>query len=90
MPHGMSYAVSGLVRDYYTEGWPGKNLADGLINIMRAIGVPNGLSGVGYTADDLDALADKGWKQRRVVENAARQITKEEMGKIFAGALSYW
>lgn len=137
LPHGMSYAVSGLVRDYYAEGWPaehalvphgfaviinapsvfrfmgptcperhaevaralgvaeinqrpGENLADGVIDIMRAIGVPNGLSGVGYTADDLDALTDKGWKQRRVVENAARQITKAEMGKIFAGALSYW
>lgn len=137
LPHGMSYAVSGLVRDYYAEGWPrehalvphgfaviinapsvfrfmgptcpkrhaeaaralgvaeinqrpGENLADGVIDIMQAIGVPNGLSGVGYTADDLDALTDKGWKQRRVVENAARQISKEEMGKIFAGALSYW
>lgn len=137
LPHGMSYAVSGLVRDYYAEGWPrehalvphgfaviitapsvfrfmgptcperhaeaaqalgvveitqmpGENLADGVIEIMRTIGIPNGLSGVGYTADDLDALTDRGWKQRRVVDNAARQITKEEMREMFAGALSYW
>ena len=137
LPHGMSYAVSGLVRDYCAEGWPqdqplvphgfsvilnspsvfrfmgptcperhaeaalalglegdskrpGNTLADGVVNIMRAIGVPNGLSGVGYTVDDLDALTDKGWKQRRVVENSARPITKEEMRAMFEGAMSYW
>jgi len=137
LPHGMSYAVSGLVRDYHAEGWPqdqplvphgfsvilnspsvfrfmgptcperhaeaalalglegnskqpGNTLADGVVTIMRAIGVPNGLSGVGYTVDDVDALTDKGWKQRRVVENSARPITKEEMRTMFEGAMSYW
>ena len=137
LPHGMSYAVSGLVRDYRATGWPrdkplvphgfavivnspsvfrfmgptcparhleaaqalglvddgrlpGDLLADGLIDIMRTIGVPNGLRGLGYGDDDLDALTEKGWKQRRVVDNAARQISKEEMREIFAGALRYW
>lgn len=139
LPHGMSYAVSGLVRNYCAEGWPddhalvphgfavivnspsvfrfmgrtcperhaeaaralgvttpeinmapGDNLADGIIEIMRATGVPNGLSALDYTVDDLDALTEKAWPQRRVVENAARQITKEEMKEIFSGALSYW
>ena len=65
-------------------------LADGLIDIMCIIGVPNGLRGLGYGDDDLDALTEKGWKQRRVVDNAARQISKEEMREIFAGALRYW
>ena len=137
LPHGMSYAVSGLVRDYRAAGWPqdkplvphgfavivnspsvfrfmgptcparhleaaralglvddgrapGDLLAAGLIDIMRTIGVPNGLRGLGYGDDDLDALTEKGWKQRRVVDNAARQISKEEMREIFAGALRYW
>jgi hydroxyacid-oxoacid transhydrogenase len=138
LPHGMSYAVSGLVRNYYADGWPrdhvlvphgfavivnapsvfrfmgpacperhaeaarvlgavakidkgpGEALADGIIDIMRELGVPNGLSGLGYSADDLDPLTEKGWAQRRVVDNAARPITKEEMRSIFAGALSYW
>lgn len=137
LPHGMSYAVSGLVRDYRAEGWPqdhplvphgfsvivnspavfrfmgptcpdrhleaakalgladdgrgpGDILAAGVIAIMRSIGAPNGLAGLGYTADDLDALTDKGWRQRRVVDNAARPISREEMREIFAGALTYW
>ncbi len=137
LPHGMSYAVSGLVHDYYAAGWPhdhalvphgfsviinspsvfrfmgptcperhaqaaralgvadvgqrpGDDLAAGVIEIMRTIGVPNGLSGVGYTVDDLDALTEKGWRQRRVVDNAARPISKEEMREMFAGAMKYW
>lgn len=137
LPHGMSYAVSGLVKNYRAKGWPqdnplvphgfavivntpsvfrfmgptcperhadaarsfgievgdtapGNALADGLIDIMSSIGAPNGLEDLGYTIDDLDALTDKGWKQRRVVDNAARQITRDEMKEIFAGAFTYW
>lgn len=137
LPHGMSYAVAGLVRNYRAEGWPqdktlvphgfavivnspsvfrfmgptcparhleaakslgcnddcrlpGDLLADGIIEIMRATGVPNGLSALGYNMDDVEALTEKAWKQRRVVDNAARQVRKEEIREIFAGALRYW
>ncbi|NNF45307.1 MAG: iron-containing alcohol dehydrogenase, partial [Desulfofustis sp.] len=122
LPHGMSYAVSGLVRDFRARGWPqikplvphgfavivnspsvfrfmgptcparhlkaamalglvddgrvpGEILAAGLIDIMNTIGVPNGLTGLGYNENDLDALTEKGWKQRRVVENTVRPIS---------------
>jgi len=68
----------------------GDLLADGLISMMRAIGAPNGLTDVGYTADDVDALTDAAWKQRRVVDNAPRPITKDEMRTMFEGALRYW
>ena len=139
LPHGMSYAVSGLAKNYFAEGWPqdhplvphgfavivsspsvfrymgetcpqryfeaaealgmsaasaeqkaGDYLAQGVIELMQAVGAPNGLQDLGYTSADLDALTEKGWPQRRVVENAARNITKEDMWKMFEGALSYW
>ena len=139
LPHGMSYAVSGLVRNYRAEGWPadhplvphgfavivnspsvfrhmgpscperhlraagalggdatginkpaGEILADRIIALMREVGAPNGLIGVGYSADDIDALAEKGWKQRRVIDNAARPVSRDEFRDMFAGALSYW
>lgn len=137
LPHGMSYAVSGLVREYRAEGWPpdkplvphgfavivnspavfrfmgptcpdrhaeaarafgidvgeappGDVLAQVTIELMRAVGAPNGLEDLGYSVDDLEALTEKSWKQRRVVDNAARQISRDEMKEIFAGAFSYW
>lgn len=139
IPHGMSYAVAGLVRDYHAEGWPkdhplvphgyavivnspsvfrhmgpscperhlraaqalgaetegvnkapGDILADTVIALMRKIGIPNGLSGVGYGEADLDALTDKAWPQKRVIDNAARPIAKDELRTMFEGAMAYW
>lgn len=107
-PHGMAYAVAGLVRDFHPAGYPddeplvphgmsvivnapavfrftapaspqrhteaarllgadtrdagpddaGEVLATELIRIMRAVGMPNGLGGVGYTPDDIAALTE--------------------------------
>ncbi len=139
VPHGMSYAVSGLVKDYRAEGWPsdhalvphgfavivnspsvfrfvgetvpdrvlmaaealgaetegvnkkaGDILADHLIGLMRATDVPNGIRGVGYDESDLDALTERAWPQKRVIDNACRPITKDELRSMFEGALSYW
>ncbi|WP_029915606.1 hydroxyacid-oxoacid transhydrogenase [Pelobacter seleniigenes] len=139
LPHGMSYAVAGLVRDYHAKGWPddhplvphgfavivnspsvfrymgstcperyteaaralgmsrlaadqdaGDYLAGGVIELMKEVGAPNGLTALGYTAADLDALTEKGWPQRRVIDNAAKAITKDELRRMFEGALSYW
>lgn len=139
VPHGMSYAVSGLVRNYHAEGWPpdhplvphgfavivntpsvfrflgttcqdrcveaarvlgldppaggqgaGEALASAIINMMKAVHAPNGLKALGYGAADLDALTEKAWPQRRVIDNAPRPITFEELRAMFEGALSYW
>lgn len=139
VPHGMSYAVAGLVRDYHADGWPedhplvphgfavivnspavfrhlgpacperhlkaavalgartegtnkapGDLLADRVIDIMRKIGVPNGLNGVGYSADDVPALVEGAWPQKRVIDNASRPITRDDLATMFENALSYW
>lgn len=139
LPHGMSYAVAGLNKSYFHEGWPGDHplvphgvavivnspsvfrhmgpscperhltaaralgaeiegvnkepgdiLADKVIAIMRAIGVPNGLSDVGYDESDVDALTERAWPQKRVIDNAARAIEKSELRAMFEGALTYW
>jgi hydroxyacid-oxoacid transhydrogenase len=86
--HAESARALGVIAEVYKEPW--EALENGNIGIMRALDVPNGLSGLGYTVDDLAALTEKGWPQRRVVDNAARLITKEEMRSIFAEAISYW
>ena len=140
LPHGMSYAVAGLVKDYAPEGWPddhpmvphgisvivnspavfrktgpacaerhweaaaamgadlndtkvedgGDILADQIIGMMRETGIPNGLSGVGYSMDDLDALTDRSYAQKRLIDNGPMPISRDELKEIFRDAMSYW
>ncbi|WP_068176824.1 hydroxyacid-oxoacid transhydrogenase [Mycobacterium sp. UM_CSW] len=139
-PHGMAYAVAGLVRDFRPTGYPpdeplvphgmavilnapssfrftaqanpgrhlegawllgaetrgagaedaGEVLADELIRIMRAVGMPNGLSGVGYTEDDATALTEGAYPQQRLLQNAPREMTKPVLGELFRQAMRYW
>ena len=69
---------------------PGEILADRVVQIMRDTGIPNGLSGVGYSEDDIPKLTEKAWPQKRVIDNAPVKITKEELAGLFRDALSYW
>ena len=140
LPHGMSYAVAGLVKDYQPQGWPadhpmvphgisvivnspavfrkigpafperhwqaadamvadlidknmndaGEILADQIISMMRDTGIPNGLSGVGYSMNDLDALTDRSFAQKRLIENGPLPIARNELKELFQDAMSYW
>jgi alcohol dehydrogenase class IV len=140
LPHGMSYAVSGLVKDYRAEGWlqghpmvphgiavivnspavfqltgpacperhflaaeaigndmdradkkdAGNILANSIIEMMKSTGIPNGLNGVGYTADDLEDLTDSAFPQKRLIDNAPMSITRGQLKDLFKKALKYW
>jgi hydroxyacid-oxoacid transhydrogenase len=68
----------------------GDLLAERLIDLMRSTDMPNGLSGVGYTGDDVPALAERALRQRGLVDNAPLPIDEHGMAELFAGAVSYW
>lgn len=140
LPHAMSYAVSGLVRDHHMEGYPegeplvphgvsvavsapsvfrftagtspdrhleaaawlgadvrgaapgdaGEVLAAQLARMMREAGIPNGISGVGYGEADIGALAAGAIVQARLVDNAPRKVTEDDLAALFRGAAAYW
>ena len=140
LPHGLSYPVSGLTRDFHPEGYPagktlvphgmavvlnnpsvwrytaacsphrhlhgaaclgaetrdalpedaGAALSGRVIEMMRATGMPNGLSALGFTLADIDALATGSEPQYRVIRNAPRDVTREDLKNLFTAALSYW
>ena len=54
----------------------GTVLAEHLIRIMRAVGMPNGLSAVGYAEADCATLADGAWPQQRLLQNAPIESEK--------------
>ena len=143
LPHGLSYAVSGLVKDFHLPGYPagktlvphgmavvlnnpsvwrytaacspgrhvhaatclgaqtrevkpddaeeaGEALAGRVIELMRAAGIPNGLSDLGFAAKDVDALAAGAEPQWRVIRNAPKDVSRDDLKDLFSAAMKYW
>ena len=68
----------------------GTFLAEDLVRIMRAVGMPNGLSAVGYAEADCTTLADGAWPQQRLLQNAPIKSDKSLLARMFQGAVRYW
>lgn len=140
LPHGMSYPVSGMVRDYrppgYTVDGPliphgmsvvlnapaafrftaeacpqrhlegaallgadttgaaaadaGKILAEAIVALMRRLNIPNGLSAVGYTTDDIPALVQGTLPQHRVTKLSPRPAGEAELTQLFEDSMVVW
>lgn len=140
VPHGMSYPVSGMVKDYMPEGYPqdhpivphgmavvlnapaafrftapacpekhlqaaeaigadisqatledaGKILSDRVIEIMRRLNLPNGLSGIGFSREDIPKLVEGTLPQHRVIKLSPRPVEAEDLTQIFEDAMIYW
>jgi hydroxyacid-oxoacid transhydrogenase len=68
----------------------GKILADELVRLMQALGVPNGLSAVGYGRDDIPALVEGTLPQHRVTKLSPRPAGREELAQLFEQSLVIW
>ena len=68
----------------------GDALASTVATLMREIGAPNGLAGVGYTAADVPDLVAGAAPQRRLLDNAPMPIHDDELAAIFAEAVTCW
>jgi hydroxyacid-oxoacid transhydrogenase len=140
LPHGMSYPIAGLVRDYRPEGYVvdhaliphgiaviltapaafrfmapanpemflyaarvvgadvdgaapedgGEILARAVTDVMRRLGVPNGLRAVGYTPDDVDALLEGVLPQHRVTKLSPRPATADDFRQMFLDSMTLW
>lgn len=68
----------------------GEIVSTRMIELMRSTGMPNGLSGVGFTRGDVKALTDSAIRQKRAISNAPRETNAVDIENLYAGALSYW
>jgi hydroxyacid-oxoacid transhydrogenase len=58
--------------------------------LMRAIGIPNGIGGVGYGEADVPDLVDGAMKQQRLLAAAPREVTAEDLAGVFERSLEIW
>ena len=68
----------------------GEVVASRIIELMRATGMPNGLSELGFTADDTRRLAESSARQGRAINNAPRVANLDDIDSIYNSAIRYW
>ena len=65
-------------------------LPDAMIGLMKDIGVPNGLTALGYTEADIPKMVEGGWKQQRLLVGSPRPVTKADLTRIFEESMVLW
>ncbi|GAA0844228.1 hydroxyacid-oxoacid transhydrogenase [Streptosporangium amethystogenes subsp. fukuiense] len=61
-----------------------------LTRLMRDIGLPDGIGGVGYTEADVPALAEGAMRQQRLLGTAPRPVTEDDLTKILTRSIALW
>ena len=140
LAHGMSYPVSGMVRDYVPEDYPpgqplvphgmavvlnapavfrftasanpelhlyaaklmgkdisdakpehaGEILASAIVELMQKVGMPNGLSALGYGPEDVDKMVAATLPQHRVTKISPRPASAEDLKQLFLNSMKIW
>jgi hydroxyacid-oxoacid transhydrogenase len=65
----------------------GKILADRVVHFMTRLGMPAGLSAVGYTPADIPALVQGTLPQHRVTKLSPRPASEEDLARLFEDAM---
>jgi alcohol dehydrogenase class IV len=61
-----------------------------LTDLMRDIGIPNGIAAVGYGEGDVPALVEGTLKQQRLLAIAPRDATPDDLAGILHRSLELW
>jgi alcohol dehydrogenase class IV len=61
-----------------------------LADLMRDIGIPNGIGAVGYGEGDVDALVEGTLKQQRLLATAPREAGEEDLAGILHRSIELW
>ncbi|WP_181313107.1 hydroxyacid-oxoacid transhydrogenase [Nocardioides campestrisoli] len=61
-----------------------------LVALMRDIGIPDGLSAVGYGEEDVDALVEGAMAQQRLLATAPRPVSAEDLATVFRDSMTLW
>jgi alcohol dehydrogenase class IV len=68
----------------------GEVLAQRVIELMRATKMPNGLEALGFDESQVDALATGAEPQYRVIKNAPKDVSRDDLKALFGAAMRYW
>ncbi len=67
-----------------------ERLPRAIMSLMRDIGIPSGITAVGFTHADIPDLVDGALKQQRILSMAPRDVMAEDLEIIFRNSMSNW
>ena len=67
-----------------------ERLADVLRELMRDIGMPNGLGAIGYGEGDIADLVEGAMKQQRLLATAPVDVAAEDLAGVFTESMELW
>ena len=68
----------------------GRVLSEAIIELMRSVGMPNGLSAVGYDSGDVDKLVEGTLPQSRLTQLSPRPVEAEDLEQLFLDSMTLW
>jgi hydroxyacid-oxoacid transhydrogenase len=68
----------------------GEIMAQAIIDLMRKVGMPNGLKAVGFGPQDVDKLVEGTLPQHRVTKLSPRPAGPEELRQLFLDSMTLW
>lgn len=63
--------------------YAGKVLVEKILELMQALNIPDGLSAIGYTEDDIPKLVEGTLPQHRVTKLSPRPVDEEALTHLF-------
>jgi hydroxyacid-oxoacid transhydrogenase len=61
-----------------------------VIELMRDLGIPNGIGGVGYGESDVPDLVEGAMAQQRLLATCPRPVGPDDLAGIFRRSVSNW
>ncbi len=68
----------------------GEVIAKEIIKLMRATGMPNGLSEVEFGSNDIEELVQGTLPQHRVTKLSPRPASAEDLRQLFTESMTLW
>ena len=68
----------------------GDILAEEIVRLLRVAKFPNGISALGYRAEDSEKLAAKCFQQKRVIDNAPLTLHEEHILEAYQNSAKLW
>lgn len=68
----------------------GEILASAILDVMRKVGMPNGLKAVGFGPQDVDKLVEGTLPQHRVTKLSPRPAGPEDLRQLFLDSMTLW